>query len=90
MKLYRSIDVWTRKHGGKVARYRCLQSLDNGMYCVQSADFYQDGNQVSQLMPQSDRQFVELFTDQDPAERAGEHKTLEEAIAAHNRDFDEI
>jgi len=29
------------------------------------------------------RQFVELFIEQEPSDRGGEHRTLEEAIATH-------
>lgn len=87
-RMYRAIEVWVRLKGRTVVRYRCLQSLDSGKYCVQSADFYHDGKNPTEL--DSDGQFIELFTEQDPAERAGEHDTLEAAIAAHNRDFDAL
>jgi hypothetical protein len=36
-----------------------------------------------------EEQFVELLMEQDPAERAGDYSTLEEAIAAHKREFQE-
>jgi hypothetical protein len=83
MSLYRAVEVWARIEDNTVVRYRCLQSLDNGKYCVQSADFYHKGKEPSAL----DAQFIELFTEQDPAERSGQHDTLEAAIAAHNREF---
>lgn len=69
--------------GRTVARYRCLESLDTGKYSVQSADFYHDGKESREL----EDQFIELLTEQDPAERSGEYDTLEAAIAAHKRDF---
>jgi hypothetical protein len=34
-----------------------------------------------------DDEFVELLTEQDSAERSGQHDTLEAAIAAHKRDI---
>ena len=83
MSIYKAIDVWERKDGRTVVRYRCLESLDTGKYCVQSADFYHDSKKSSEL----DRQFIELFTEQDPAQRSGEHTTLQSAIAAHKREF---
>jgi hypothetical protein len=85
MSLYRAIDVWERKDSHTVVRYRCFESLDTGRYSVQSADFYHEGTPPAN----SDVQFVELFTEQDPAERSGEHATLKDAIAAHNREFAE-
>jgi hypothetical protein len=86
MTLYRAIDVWARGKGGTVVRSRCFQSLDTGKYCVQSADFYHKGKKPQLDL---DGQFIELFTEQDPAQRSGQHDTLEAAIAAHNREFDE-
>ena len=83
MRLYRTIDVWERRDGRTVVRYRCVESLDTEKYSVQSADFYHDGKPLANL----DGQFVELLTEQDPAERSGEHATLKAAIAAHNREF---
>jgi hypothetical protein len=85
MSLYRTIDVWERRDSGTVVRYRCFESLDTSRYSVQSADFYHDGKTPANL----DSQFVELFTEQDPARRSGEHATLRAAIAAHNRAFAE-
>ncbi len=83
MTLYRAIDVWERKNNGTVVRYRCFESLDSGMFSVQSADFYHDGKSPADL----DNQFVELLTEQDPSKRSGEHATLKAAIDAHNREF---
>lgn len=86
MSLYRAIDVWKRKSDKSLVRYRCLQSLNNGKYGVQSADFYTaplDAKAVSNL----ESQFIELLAEQDPLQRAGEHDSLEDAIRAHERDF---
>jgi hypothetical protein len=83
MKLYRAVDVWERQDEHTVIKYRCFQSLSSGKYCVQSADFFRSGTQPRV----SDDHYVELFLQQDPTERAGEYITLEEAIAAHKREF---
>jgi hypothetical protein len=85
MSLYKAIDIWERKDSRTAVRYRCFESLDTGKFSVQSADFYHDGKSPAK----SDLQFLELFTEQDPAERSGEQGTLKAAIAAHNRDFAE-
>jgi hypothetical protein len=80
---YSAIDVWERKNNGTVVRYRCLESLTTGRFSVQSADFFHDGKTPGGL----DTQFLELFAEQEPSERSGEHQTIEAAIAAHKRDF---
>ncbi len=83
LNLYRSIDVWERKDEDTLVRYRCFESLRDGKYCVQSADFHRQGDRTNDL----DGQFVELFLEQDPLERAGAYPTLELAVAAHKKDF---
>jgi hypothetical protein len=83
MTLYKAIDVWERRDSETVIRYRCFQSLTNNKFCVQSSDFIRDGAAIDSL----DKQFEELLTQQDPAERSGEYDSLEAAIAAHKRDF---
>ena len=50
------------------------------------ADFYGvplDPKQVADLK----KQYVELFAEQDPDERAGSFDSLEAAIEAHDKDF---
>ena len=86
MNTYRAIDVWERKDGRTVVLYRCFESLNSGRYCVQSADFYYDGKLSANL----DSEFIELLTEQDPAQRSGEYDSLKAAIAAHKRDFGEF
>jgi hypothetical protein len=86
MKLYRAIDVWKRADEETAVRYRCFESLLSKRFCVQSADFYRLPPNEQQIADLS-RQFVELFIEQEPSSRSGEHSTLEEAIAAHDRAF---
>ena len=86
MNLYRTIDVWKRVDQTTAIRYRCFESLQSKRYCVQSADFYRlplDTKQLANL----DSQFMQLFLEQAPSNRTTEHQTLEEAIAAHDKDF---
>jgi hypothetical protein len=86
MKLYKPIDVWKRVDENNAVRYRCFESLESKLFSVQSADFYRlpsnDQQNVNLV-----RQFVELFLQEDPAKRGGEHGTIEEAIAAHDKAF---
>ena len=84
MKLYKPIDVWKRVDENEAVRYRCFESLKSKRFSVQSADFYRLPFKEQQNV-NLDRQFVELFLEADPAKRGGEHATLEEAIAAHDK-----
>jgi hypothetical protein len=87
MKLYKSIDVWRRRGPTTVIRYRCLQILPDGGYCVQSADFFNIPITADRIR-ESEQQFVELLAEQAPDERSGGYSTLEQAIAAHDADFE--
>lgn len=86
MKLYRAIDVWKRVDENTAIRYRCFESLHSKRFCVQSADFHRLPSDEQQIADLS-RQFMELFIELEPSNRGGEHSTLEEAIAAHDRAF---
>jgi hypothetical protein len=85
--MYKSIDIWKRIGEDQVVRYRCFQRLRDGLYCVQSADFYSlplDEVQVKYL----DNQFLEFLIEEEPDQRAEMHETLEEAILIHEKDFE--
>lgn len=63
-----------------------LQELSPNRYSVQSAHFYRqplDPAQAGNL----EKQFYELLAEQAPHERAESFESLEEAIAAHEREF---
>lgn len=86
MNLYKAIDVWKRLDDSTAVRFRCFESLRSGRFCVQSADFYRlplHAAHVANL----DRQFVELFVEQEPSNRNAEFTTLEEAILMHDKEF---
>jgi hypothetical protein len=54
---------------------------------VQSADFYEspvDGKQTEIL----EQQFIELLIEEEPDKRAHLYDSIEEAILAHDRDFE--
>ena len=84
MSTYRAIDVWERKNAHTVVRYRCFESLDTGRYCILPTSAI-----TAKLSENLENQFVELFTEQDRAQRSGEYDTLKAAIAAHKREFGE-
>jgi hypothetical protein len=87
MKYYKALDVWARKNGKAVVRYRCFQLLPDGGYSVQSADHYHapfDGIRAGQL----DKQFLELFSEEAPEARSPLFPTVDEAIRAFVREFE--
>lgn len=83
---YREISVWRRVDEKTLVRYRCFQLLTEDKYSVQSADFYSipiDEKQVRLL----DDQFAELLVDEPPESRSGLYDSLQEAISAHDSEF---
>ena len=86
MPQYQSFDVWKRISKTRAVRYRCFKETSTGRFSVQSADFYGvplDPKHAADL----EKQYLELFAEQDPDERAGSFDSLEAAIEAHDRDF---
>lgn len=86
MKLYKRIDVWTRIQDSQVAVYRCFEVLSSGGYCVQSKDFFHFPLRAEDLAA-LERNFLDLFVEQEPGERSEIFPTLEEAIHQHEQDF---
>lgn len=84
--LYESMDVWRRLSGNRVVRYRCFKIHPQGRFCVQSADSYFSPLSESDRV-NSDRQFLELFIESAPEIRSETFPSLDEAIAAHDREF---
>ena len=86
MPLYQAFDFWKRVSKSRVARYRCFRDLSSGSFSVQSADFYgipPDPKQAANL----EKQYVELFAEQDPTQRGGSFDSLEAAIESHDKEF---
>ena len=88
MRYYRPVDVWIRQSERTVARYRCLEVFPERQFCVQSKDFYHAPfREVDSL--QLDRQFIELLAEVPPESRSDLFGTVEEAIRAHDRSFED-
>jgi hypothetical protein len=85
-KIYREISVWRRIDDKRAVRFRCFEELESHLFCVQSADFYSMPLNAD-VAADSDRQFLELFMEEEPAERSGGFASIGEAIAAHEKDF---
>jgi len=86
--MYESIQVWVYVDESVAKRYNCFRRLSDGTYCIQSVDFIRlpiDKEQIYQL----DAQFYELFIEVAPDERSRTYSTIEEAIRAHDREFEQ-
>jgi hypothetical protein len=84
--MFKAIDIWKRLDDAAAIRYRCFQRLNDGQFCVQSADYYHlplNENQIKAL----DKQFLELFIEESPDQRSSLYSTLEEAIANYDLEF---
>ncbi len=90
MNLYREISVWERGATGDLVRYKCLELLSNGRFCVQSADFYDPATDYGEQDRVFSEQFTELLSDEAPEKRSRTFLTLQEAIEAHKREFKEL
>jgi hypothetical protein len=85
-RLYVDVNVWKKVDENRLLLYRCFHVLPDNKYCVQSADFYSlplNEKQIRYLF----EQFIQLLREEDPKVRAHLFDSLEEAIAAHDRDF---
>lgn len=78
--------IWKRRDAVTVVLYRCLQNIHSGKVAVQSADFFREPFDNLQLL-NSDKQFLELLNQIDPADRCDWFESLDAAIAAHEREF---
>ena len=85
-KMYMELSIWKRIDGKTAVHFRCFEDIASHLFCVQSADFYALPAAVN-ARAGFDRQFVELFIEDEPIERGEWFATVEEAIAAHERVF---
>jgi hypothetical protein len=87
-RLFKEISVWRRIGDSTLMQYRCLQVLPDGGYFVKSLHFYREPIDREQVY-QAQFYFLDgMFDDallEIPKER---FDTLEEAIAQHDKDFD--
>ena len=85
--LLKRIDVWRALSSERALRYNCVQNLQTGLFRVCTADFVEPGDRYG--IDQA-RYFVEqvIGTDADDSEQPEWFKSLEDAIAAHDADFE--
>jgi hypothetical protein len=88
--LYERIDVCRRLPDSKEAVvYRCLRTLPQGGFIVQSADQIRLPIVASEIGSHENR-FWELFCEAAPEERSTSYSTLEEAIQAFDEEFGNV
>jgi hypothetical protein len=85
-RLFQEIRVFKRAGENRIIFFRCLKQISTGMFAVQSADFLSSPISTDQIV-NSDLQFFELMFDQSPVERCTWHDSVDQAIAAHEADF---
>lgn len=75
LAFYQPFDVWKRSQRRVLCGIAVFKNLSSGRFSVQSADFYAvplDSKQAFDL----EKQYVELFAEQGPDERAGSFDSL--------------
>jgi hypothetical protein len=85
-RICRRHDIWRRLSDRRAVRYVCFEALGDGLFSVQSADFFGFPVDARVLRYQED-QAIELFIETDPVERGSVFASLDEAIAAHDAEF---
>jgi len=89
VKLYEVVDVWRREADGSLLRFRCFRVLPEGTFCVQSADHYRASFPPGHER-QMEEQFRTLLGEEAPDVRGHTWPTLEQAISAFEREFENI
>lgn len=87
MKLFLAIDVWRQIDENQAICYKCFQKLGKEAYYVQSADFYHLP-EVDTFKKELEKQNIELFIEGDLDDEKRFFPTLEEAIEAHIKNFE--
>ena len=87
--MYEAIYVWDRYDENGVVRYTCLKNIKNDLYAVHSADFFYIDS-VEKYQMEHFRNFLEIFTEQDPANRCDWFEKLQDAIENHIVEFEGI
>ena len=87
MQRYRDVEVWSRYDEDRVIIYRCLQNLSSQKYMVDRAEVVPTPvSKVTVLEIASDQ--LENFTEEIPENRLGQFASLDEAIEAHDLEFE--
>lgn len=85
--LYRQVEIWKKCGTDQMAIYRCLENLGDNKFMVDRVEFFQlpiDKNDLSNIVVDQ----MEMFMEEFPEDRLSKHDTLEEAIEAHDIEFE--
>lgn len=84
-ELFEVLFVWRVTAMSTHIRYVCLRSVDSGLYKVQSADFFRESKNEQFLF--FENQLIELLGQVHETPPEDWHASVEEAITAHDREF---
>ncbi len=87
MDRYSQIEVWTRYDDGRVIIYRCLQNLGSQKYMVDRAEIVPTPVLRETLLEIAADQ-LEHFIEGAPEDRLSQFASLDEAIEAHDLEFE--
>lgn len=79
--------VWKRLSDTRAVCYRCFENLSAGKFCAQSADFLSLPVE-EELLRRHERQVAKLFIEIEPSERCNWFPSIQDAIKAHDADFE--
>jgi len=85
--MYKEIKVWKRLNESEAICYRCFQSIETNKYYVQSSDYFRLPVEKIRI-DESEKQFVELFIEDDPCVRTDGFNSLKEAIENNEDEFE--
>lgn len=93
-ELFKSISVWHRVSSENAVLYECLENLGTGLFTVLVATVVRLPAEGRPPVTAPTPSFVERFIEHDdalaePDEQTQWFASLQEAIEAHRRDFDE-
>ena len=78
--MYQYVQVLENVDLETIRIFHCFLNIKTQQYAVQSLDCFYMGGKIHAQTLLSDRQLIGLFAEQDPIERSGGYKTIEEAI----------
>jgi hypothetical protein len=88
--LFQRLDIYRRLQGKKeVVVYRCLRLLSGEGYVVQSADWIRFPVATG-IHQEHEVRFVELLCEEAPEARSTPFGTIEEAIQAFDKEFENV
>ena len=78
--MYQYVQVLENVDSETIRIFHCFLNMKTQQYAVQSLDYFYLDSKTHAQMLLSNKQLTELFAEQDPIERSGGYKTIEEAI----------